>query len=105
MDVTMKFKVEHQITQPELDLAVMETCYEEPIIEETYTTEEVQMRSQAQKQGQNQQGSQPQFQKQQYLGQKNFQGNQNKKSQDMDQVTSLSTTKEITSLTVTSPST
>ena len=76
MDITMEFEVEHQITQPGLDLTVMETCYEEPVIEETYTTEEVQMRSQAHKQGQNQQGSQPQFQKQQYLGQ-NFQGNQN----------------------------
>ena len=54
MDVTMEFEVEHQITQPELDLAVMETCYEEPEIEETYTTEEVQTISQAQKQGQNQ---------------------------------------------------
>ena len=61
MDVTMDFKVEHQITQPELDLAVMENCYEEPELEETYTTEEVQTRSQTQKQGYNQQGSQPQF--------------------------------------------
>ena len=57
MDVTMEFKVEHQITQPELDLKVMETCYEEPKLEETYTTEEVQTRSQTQKQGYNQQGS------------------------------------------------
>ena len=46
MDVTMDIKVEHQITQPESQLAVMETCYEEPTLEETYTTEEVQMRSQ-----------------------------------------------------------
>ena len=30
MDVTMDFKVEHQITQPESELTVMETCYEEP---------------------------------------------------------------------------
>ena len=59
MDVTMEFKVEHQITQPQLDLAVMETCYEESTIEETHTTEEVQMRSQIQKQGYNQQGSWP----------------------------------------------
>ena len=58
MDFTMEFKVEHQITEPELDLAVMEACYEEPENEELYTTEEVQMRSQAQKQGQNQQGNQ-----------------------------------------------
>ena len=27
MDVTMDFEVEHQITQPESDLTVMETCY------------------------------------------------------------------------------
>ena len=70
MDVTMEF-------EPELDFAVMETCFEEPVIEETFTTEEVQTRSQTQKQNQNQQGSQPQFQKQQYMGQKNFQRNQN----------------------------
>ena len=57
MDVTMEFEVEHQITQPELDLAVMETCFKEPVIEETFTTEEVQRRSQTQKQNQNQQGS------------------------------------------------
>ena len=77
MDVTMDIEVEHQITQPESQLAVMETCYEEPTLEETYMTEEVQMRSQAQKQGQQHPGSQPQFQKHQYVGQKNFQGNQN----------------------------
>ena len=68
MDVTMDFEVEHQITQPESELTVMETCYEEPTLEETYTTEEVQMRSQAQKQGQHHQGSQSQFQKHQYSG-------------------------------------
>ena len=56
---------------------VIETCYEEPTLEETYTTEEVQTRSQTQKQGQHHQGSQSQFQKYQYSGQKNFQGNQN----------------------------
>ena len=77
MDVTMDIEVEHQITQPESQLAVMETCYEEPALQESYTTEEVQMRSQVQKQGQQHQGSQSQFQKQQYLGQKSFQGNQN----------------------------
>ena len=77
MDVTMDIKVEHQITQPESQLAVMETCYEEPTLEETYMTEEVQMQSQAQKQGQQHQGSQSQFQKHQYVVQKNFQGNQN----------------------------
>ena len=47
-------------------------------LEESYTTEEVHMQSETQKQGYNQQGSWPQFQKQQFLGQKNFQGNQNK---------------------------
>ena len=66
MDVTMDIQVEHQITQPESQLAVMESCYEKPTLEETYTTEEVQMRSKAQKQGQQHQGSQSQFQKQQY---------------------------------------
>ena len=39
MYVTMEFEVKHQITQPELDLTTMETCYEEPVIEEAYTTE------------------------------------------------------------------
>ena len=58
MDVTMDIEVEHQITQPESQLTVMETCYEEPTLEGTYMTEEVQMRSQAQKQGQQQQRSQ-----------------------------------------------
>ena len=77
MDVTMDIEVEHQIIQPESQLAVMETCYEETALEETYTTEEVQTRSQDQKQGQQHQGSQSQFQKYQYVVQKNFQGNQN----------------------------
>ena len=74
MDVTMYIKVEHQITQPESQLAVMETCYEEPTLEETYMTEEVQMRSQTQKQGQQHQGSQSQFQKHQYAGQEELPG-------------------------------
>ena len=56
MDVTMVFEMEHQISQHEQDLAGMETCYEEPILEETNTTEKVQMRSQVQ-QGQNHQES------------------------------------------------
>ena len=77
MDFTMDIEVEHQITQPESQCAVMETCYEEPAPEETYMTEEVQTRSQAEKQGQQHEESQSQFQKHQYLGQKNFQGNQN----------------------------
>ena len=74
MDVTMDIKVEQQITQPESKVSVMENCYEEPTLEKTFITEEVQKRSQAQKQGQKHQGSQPQFQKLQYAGQKNFQG-------------------------------
>ena len=49
MDVTMDIEVEHQITQPEQQLTVMETCYEETPMEETCTTEEVHTRSQAQK--------------------------------------------------------
>ena len=48
MDVTMDMEVEHQITQPEQQLTIMETCYGETPMEETCTTE-VQMRSQAQK--------------------------------------------------------
>ena len=75
MDAAMDIKVEHQITQPESQLAVMETCSEEPALGETYMTEGVKMRLQAQKQGQQHQGSQSQFQKHQYVGQ-NFQGNQ-----------------------------
>ena len=78
MDVTMDIEVEHQITQPEQQLTIMETCCEEPPTEETYTTEEVQTRSQAQKQGQQQhQGSYSQFLRNQNSGQKSFQGNQN----------------------------
>ena len=78
MDVTMDIEVEHQITQPEPQINIMETCYEESPIEETYTTEEVQTRSQAQNQGQQQhQGSHSQFPRHQNSGQKNFEGNQN----------------------------
>ena len=56
----------------------METCYEEPTLEETYTTAEVQMRSQAQKQGQHHQESQSQFQKHQYIWDRRAsRGNQN----------------------------
>ena len=74
----MDIEVEHQITQPKPLITVMETCYEEPFTEETYTTEEVQTRLQAQNQGQQQlQGSHLQFQRCQNSGQKNFQGNQN----------------------------
>ena len=48
--------MEQQITQPESDLAVMETCYEESEVEETYTTEELQMKLQSQKHSYNQKG-------------------------------------------------
>ena len=47
MNAMMDIEVEHQITQPESQLAVMETCYEEPALGETYMTGKVQMRSQA----------------------------------------------------------
>ena len=78
MDVTMDIEMEHQIIQPEPQITIMETCYEEPPLEETYTTEEVQTILQAQNQGQQQhQGSHSQFQRCQNSGQKNFQGNQN----------------------------
>ena len=49
MDVTMDIEVEHQITQPEQQLTIMETCCKNPPMEDTYTTEEVWMRSQAKK--------------------------------------------------------
>ena len=86
MDVTMDIEVEHQITQPEEQLTIMETFCKEPPAEETYTTEEVWMRPQAQKQGQQQhhgsysqqhQGSYSQFPRNQNSRQKSFQGNQN----------------------------
>ena len=78
MDVMMDMEVEHRITQPEQQLTIMETCYEEIPTEETCTTEEVQTRSQAHKQGQQQhQGSHSQFPRHQNAGQKSFQENQN----------------------------
>ena len=78
MDVSMDIEVEHQITQSESQVIVMETCYDELPIEETHTTEEVQMRSQAQNQGQQQQHQRSYlpFQRCPNSGQ-NFQGNQN----------------------------
>ena len=74
MDATMDIEVEHQITQPESQVSVMENCYEEALLEELFTTEEVQTRSQAQKQGQKHQRSQPQFQKHQYAGTEDLPG-------------------------------
>ena len=79
LDVTMEIEVEHQITQPKQQLTIMETCCEEPPMEENYTTDEVQMRYQAHKQGQQQhQGSYSQFLRNQNSGQKSFHGNYNK---------------------------
>ena len=51
MDVIMDIEVEHQITQPEQQLPIMETCYEETPMEETCTTEKVQMRPTSSKKG------------------------------------------------------
>ena len=74
----------------------METCCEEPPTEETYTTEEVWMRSHAQKQGQQQlQGTYSQFLRNQNSRQKSFQGNKTTTNQIMDHVTSLNTTWEM----------
>ena len=103
MDATMDIKVEHQITQPESQVSVMENCYQEAQLEEPFTTE-VQTRSQAQKQGQKHQGSQPQFQNHQYARQKNFQGNQNY-NKFMDQASIPSTTRKTTRTMVTEPCT
>lgn len=58
-NVTLEFEKEYQITQPESEFNVMETCYKEPSFEEAFTTEEIQTKSQAQKQGQYQQGNGP----------------------------------------------
>ena len=56
-NLTLDFEKEYQITQPWTDFAVMETCYEEPTVEDVFTTEEVQTQSQSQQQGQYQQGN------------------------------------------------
>ena len=96
MDVTMDIEVEHQITQPKPQITIMETCYEEPFAEETYTTEEVQMRSQAQNQGQQQhQGSHSQIQRHQTQGRRTSKEIKTTTSQIMDQVISLNTTREM----------
>ena len=60
-DLTLQFEKEYQITQPQSDFKVMETCHED--LEEDYKfMEEVQTRSQAQN---NKQGNRPQGQYQQ----------------------------------------
>ena len=97
--VTMGFEVEHQITQPELDLVVMETCYQDPESEETYTTEEVQTRSQTQ--------NKVRISKETNLHSRNNNtldrriSKKVKTNQLMDPVTNLSTTRETTSIMVT----
>ena len=86
--LTLEFEKEYQITQPQSDFEVMETCHEN--LEEVYdfSTEEVQMRSQAKNntqgnrpQGQYQQGNRPQGHQKpqyprQYNNQNSNQGNQ-----------------------------
>ena len=44
-NLTLDFKKQYQITQPETDFTIMETCYEEPTTEDAFMTEEVQTRS------------------------------------------------------------
>ena len=58
-DMTLVFEREHQVTQPMCTFNVMETCYEEPQVQEEFATEEVQTRAQTQGQGyqQNYQGN------------------------------------------------
>ena len=95
MDVTIDIEVEHQITQPEQQLTIMETCCEEPPVEETYTTK-VWTRSQAQNQGQQQhQGSYSQFLRNQNSGRRVSKEIKTATKQIMDWVTSLNTTREI----------
>ena len=79
-DMTLEFKKEYQITQPQSTFNIMEMCYEETPEQEEFSMEEVQMRSQMQGQGQGQykQGNHPQYQKRQYNnngGQKPYQRN------------------------------
>ena len=61
-DLTLEFEKEYQITQPQSDFEVMETCHEDLEEDYEFSTEEVQMRSQAQN---NTQGNRPQGQYQQ----------------------------------------
>ena len=97
MDVTMEFQTTRISTQPESDLSVMETCYEEPVIEETYTTEEVQMRSQAHKK--------VKINKEVDPSSRNKSIWDKRTSKEIKIKTSLSTTREITNTMVTSPHT
>ena len=105
MDVTMEFEVEHQINQPELDLKVMKTCYKEPVIEETYITEEVLMKSQAQNKVRITKEVDHCSRNNSILNRRTSREIKIKISQVMDQVTSLNTTREITNTMVTSPCT
>ena len=68
-DLTLEFEKEYQITQPQSDFEVMETCHEDLKEDYDFSAEELQTRSQAQNntqgnrpQGQYQQGNQPQGQ-------------------------------------------
>ena len=61
-DLTLEFEKEYQITQPQSDFKVMETCHEDLEEDYEFSAEEVQMRSQAQN---NTQGNRPQGQYQQ----------------------------------------
>ena len=61
-DLTLEFEKEYQITQPQSDFEVMETCHEDLEEDYDFSTEEVQMRSRAQN---NTQGNRPQGQYQQ----------------------------------------
>ena len=77
-DMTLEFKKEYQITQPQSTFNVMETCYEETPEQEEFSMEEVQTRlqTQGQGQGQYQQGNCPQYQyHNNNSGQKSYQGN------------------------------
>ena len=47
-DLTLEFEKEYQITQPQSDFKVMETCHEDPEEDYDFSAEEVQTRSQAQ---------------------------------------------------------
>ena len=53
----MDFEKEYQITQPQTNFTVMETCYEKPAAEDVFATEEVQARSQSQQKAQYLQGN------------------------------------------------
>ena len=61
-DLTLEFEKEYQITQPQSDFEVMETCHKDLEEDYEFSMEEVQTRLQAQN---NTQGNRPQGQYQQ----------------------------------------